>query len=224
MSTDLLRVYLDPAEICRWPDRHIGYPLAWTRRLLRAGGRDQSDLLPRIPDYVRELAGYRCVRCHHPYEDGGEWSRCDRLCTHMGPVRNREASLGDESPWVHHDLDAWGMPANEAMMDDGPDGYQVKRWEIEARWRILTVHHLNGIKHDCRWWNLAALCQRCHLSVQARVVMSRPYHGEHSDWFKPYVAGFYAWHYLGLELDRDETLARMDELLDLEHRQLRIGE
>jgi 5-methylcytosine-specific restriction endonuclease McrA len=29
---------------------------------------------------------------------------------------------------------------------------------------VLTVHHWNGDKHDNRDKNLAALCQRCHLS------------------------------------------------------------
>ena len=49
--------------------------------------------------------------------------------------------------------------------------------------------------------------------------MERAYDREHSDWFKPYAAGWYAWRYLGEELDRDETMARLDELLALEHRQ-----
>ena len=32
----------------------------------------------------------------------------------------------------------------------------------------LTVHHLNGDKSDCSDKNLVALCQRCHLHIQAR--------------------------------------------------------
>ena len=28
---------------------------------------------------------------------------------------------------------------------------------------MLTVHHLDGNKWNCELWNLAALCQRCHL-------------------------------------------------------------
>jgi hypothetical protein len=35
-------------------------------------------------------------------------------------------------------------------------------------------------------------------------------------WFKPYAAGWYAWSYLGEDLTREETMARMDELLALE--------
>lgn len=32
----------------------------------------------------------------------------------------------------------------------------------------LTVHHLDGDKSNCHDHNLVALCQRCHLHVQAR--------------------------------------------------------
>lgn len=81
----------------------------------------------------------------------------------------------------------------------------------------LTVHHLDNNKSNCAWWNLTALCQRCHLSIQGRVDMDRPWvMQEHTPWFRPYVAAFYAWKYLGEELTREETEARLDELLALE--------
>ena len=96
-------------------------------------------------------------------------------------------------------------------------------FDVRARWRILTVHHLTGswgnthaAKADCRWWNLAALCQRCHLSIQGRVRMAQTYPFEHSEWFRPFAAGYYASVYLGEELTREEAMARMDELLALE--------
>ena len=81
---------------------------------------------------------------------------------------------------------------------------------------VLTVHHWNGDKSDCRWWNLLALCQRCHLNIQARVDPEQPYMFEHSDWIKSYAAGFYAYKYLAKELTREQTEARLDELLALE--------
>lgn len=168
-------------------DRETGYPFAWDK-----GDED----MPAIKDLVRQQAGNRCVRCLHPYSQGaGEWSACDSQCKHGGPYR-------------------WWDPIDGRYYVS--DSAQVRGSGTEAQWRILTVHHLNGIKHDCRWWNLVALCQRDHLSVQGRVVMDRSYNGMHSDWFKPYAAGFYAWKYLGLDLDRQETLARLDELLALE--------
>ena len=45
--------------------------------------------------------------------------------------------------------------------EDAPDG------------TMLTVHHLDGNKMNCEWWNLAALCQRCHLRIQKTVVFFR---------------------------------------------------
>jgi hypothetical protein len=56
------------------------------------------------------------------------------------------------------------------------------RFKMEARWccehcfhahdpdagRCLTVHHLDGDKSNCAFENLVALCQVCHLHIQAR--------------------------------------------------------
>lgn len=76
----------------------------------------------------------------------------------------------------------------------------------------LTVHHADLNPANCRWWNLLALCQRCHLRIQSKVVLERPWIFEHSEWFVPYVAGYYA-HVLGLALDRDAVTARAAELI-----------
>lgn len=144
---------------------------------------------------VRAEAGYRCVRCGHPYEKGmGEWSPCDAQCSHGEPTR-----------WVDGAWPEGGLPHGE-----------TPKPVREAAWRTLTVHHLNGQKNDLRWWNLASLCQRCHLRIQRTVVMPRVFPYEHSEWFKPYAAGWYASIYLGEELTRAETMARLDELLALE--------
>lgn len=56
----------------------------------------------------------------------------------------------------------------------------------------LTVHHLDINPANCAWWNIPALCQRCHLTIQSKVVMERFWMFEHSKWFKPYLAGYYA--------------------------------
>lgn len=222
-----LRVYT-PAECGSG-----GYPLAWHESIKHA---------------VRAEAGNRCVRCGHPYvvgqsgvfEESDElhprrterdtgftqaaldavfeeraeelsdpqgarrtnWSPCDGRCRHGGPVRY---SLVGQSGWTLY---------------DGPDETVVGDADlIQAAWRILTVHHLDGDKRNCRWWNLAALCQRDHLTIQGKVRMDRRWLHEHSDWFKPYVAGYYAAVYLGEELTREQAIARQDELLALEHRQ-----
>lgn len=88
-----------------------------------------------------------------------------------------------------------------------------------ASGHTLTTHHLDMDPGNSAWWNLLALCQKCHLSIQAKVDLDRPWvMAEHSDWFKPYVAGFYAFKYLGLTLNREEVMARLDELLAVERR------
>lgn len=165
--SDPLRLY-DAADACK-----DGYPRAWHES---------------VKDAVREEAGYRCVRCGHPYRKGehgnGQWSPCDEQCSHPS-------------------LDIETM-------------YEEETGERAAMWRILTVHHLTGNKLDLRWWNLAALCQRCHLTIQGRVHMEQVFPFEHSEWFKPYAAGYYAATYLDEDLTREETMDRLDELLALE--------
>jgi hypothetical protein len=136
-----------------------------------------------IKHAVREDAGHRCVRCLHPYVKGaGEWSPCDAECRHGGPVR-----FG-------------GQEYDEPMGDLAVATTVAHGTPVDARWRILTVHHLDGNKGNCRWWNLVALCQRCHLQIQGKVKMERVYPWPHSEWFRPYVAGYYAWTYLGQEI------------------------
>lgn len=78
--------------------------------------------------------------------------------------------------------------------------------------RMLTVHHLDGDKANLAWWNLAALCQVCHLVIQGRVVMARMWFLTHSEWFKPYVAGYYA-HVHGLCEERAYVLLNLELLI-----------
>jgi hypothetical protein len=83
----------------------------------------------------------------------------------------------------------------------------------EERRRVLTVHHLDGDKGNGAWWNLLALCQVCHLQVQAKVDPARTYLWHHKRWLRPYVAGYYAHAVLGEELGRQEVEERLGELL-----------
>ena len=55
---------------------------------------------------------------------------------------------------------------------------------------MLTTHHLDMNKANVAWWNLAALCQRCHLSIQARVDFHQFYMLSHSLWLRPYLDGW----------------------------------
>ena len=79
---------------------------------------------------------------------------------------------------------------------------------------VLTVHHLDLDPSNCRWWNLPALCQRCHLKIQAKVVMERIWMLPHSTWFKPYVAGYYAFQF-GLPDHQEFVMGRIDKLIQL---------
>lgn len=114
-----------------------------------------------------------------------------------------------------------------------PDDWRqiAGRVKAEAGWRCvrchhrhdpetgytLTVHHLDLNPSNNRWWNLLPLCQRCHLRIQGRVDLARPWVMlPHSGWFRPYVAGYYAWRYLGAELSRDDVMADIDRYLSLE--------
>lgn len=173
-----------------------------------------------IKALVRACVEHRCVRCGHPYRQGehgnGEWSPCDEGCSHAGPLRWATFEKGTDWFYIEQgrENDGWApgslVQVTRAAVAPYPCGV------VHARWRILTVHHLDGDKANCRWWNLAPLCQRCHLQIQGRVQMARIWPWEHSEWFKPYVAGFYAWTYLGEELTRAEVMARLGDLLDLE--------
>lgn len=84
--------------------------------------------------------------------------------------------------------------------------------------RILTTHHFDGDKSNDAWWNLLALCQSCHLKIQGRVDPETPWFLEHSEWLKPYVAGFYAKKYEGKDITREEAIERIDQLLAHERR------
>lgn len=86
------------------------------------------------------------------------------------------------------------------------------RHEIESGY-VLTVHHMDMDPSNNKWWNLLALCQRCHLTIQAKVDIHRMYMFEHSEWFKPYVAGYYANQY-NYPDDREFVMKNIEWLLD----------
>ena len=79
---------------------------------------------------------------------------------------------------------------------------------------MLTVHHLDLNKSNCRWWNLVALCQRCHLRIQGKVDMDQSWMFDFSDWIKPYVAGYYAHRHRLPDL-KPWVLDHIDELIQM---------
>lgn len=160
---------------------------------------------PEVSLAVKIEAGFRCVRCGHP---NGRWSPPgeDHETNAMRLAVCVQESTGvriigteDGGAWLRCHL----TPCDEHCTHD-PDVRDH---------RVLTVHHLDGDKHNLAWWNLAALCQRCHLEIQGRVKMDQAYLHPHSTWFRPYYAGYIAYTKLGEQLSREEVMERMDELL-----------
>ena len=115
--------------------------------------------------------------------------------------------------------------------DYNPDGKEKRRLARESvgnicvrckspsvPGRILTTHHFDGDKSNDAWWNLLPLCQVCHLHIQGKVDPETPFFFEHTNWIKPYVAGFYAKKYEGKDLTRKQVEKRIEKLLAYERR------
>ena len=107
---------------------------------------------PMIAGKVKLDAGWRCLRCKHPHESPLRRIPCDSLCD---LTRHPEVAGAVE---VEFDLHFT---------------FTVYYKEPQKQ-RVLTVHHLDGDKANIRWWNLVALCQVCHLIIQAKVVLPVP--------------------------------------------------
>ncbi len=87
----------------------------------------------------------------------------------------------------------------EPMSGDYPDNWneiahaikEASDWKCERCGHpqdyCLTVHHLDMNKSNCEAYNLAALCQRCHLKMQAKIDMQHCYMYEHADWLKKHL-------------------------------------
>ena len=108
--------------------------------------------------------------------------------------------------------DNWNEIAMKVKQDAGWKCVRCGHGHDPRNGYCLTVHHLDLDPANCEWWNIPALCQRCHLQIQAKVVMERVWMLEHSAWFKPYVAGYYASKH-GHDTSREYVNANMDELL-----------
>ena len=72
----------------------------------------------------------------------------------------------------------------------------------------LTVHHLDNDKSNLARWNLAVLCQRCHLQVQGRMDIFQTYMFTLSDWFRPHYLGFLEAHHLNQTVEEFVSVER----------------
>lgn len=155
---------------------------------------------------VKIDAGFRCVRCGHPngvfVPDGRSVDTVlGGTITGVTFSELREYNV-EGGRWFRH---------HEFLCDE-----QCTHDPEVTDWRILTVHHLDGVKDNLAWWNLMPACQRCHLTIQGKVRMDQGYQLPHSRWFLPYVAGFYAHtHTLGHEPAREEIERDLTRYLTL---------
>lgn len=135
-----------------------------------------------------------------------ETSELERLEKMFGPMSTIDPS---DPRTIEEGLARMNEAAARTIQDNYPPEWPKIAFTVkeEAGWRCerckhihepatgycLTVHHLDGVKSNCSRWNLAALCQRCHLKIQARVKMNQLFFEDIldvSEWFKPHLEGF----------------------------------
>lgn len=163
-----------------------------------------------IAQQVKEEAGRRCVRCGHPSESPKVRIPCDGKCDLSRHIE--VMGIWALCKQIQREYDD-GF--SKATMDVNDYRDENGLW-TNQRQRVLTVHHLDGDKNNSKPYNLLSLDQVCHLQIQAIVILERPWIFEHSEWFKPYAAAWYAYKYLDEIISLDKARERMDDLLALE--------
>lgn len=89
--------------------------------------------------------------------------------------------------------DNWEQLVTQLRERFGMKCERCKREHDPESGYCLTVHHLDNNPRNNADWNLALLCQRCHLAIQGRVTMNQDFWEQMlpvSDWFKPHYEGY----------------------------------
>lgn len=88
--------------------------------------------------------------------------------------------------------DNWKEIAERRKKAEGYKCERCKHKHNPKKGYCLTVHHLDGDKSNNEDWNLAVLCQRCHLYMQGTVIMQQMLFDfvKVSNWFKPHLEGY----------------------------------
>ena len=112
--------------------------------------------------------------------------------------------------------DGWKEFANQLKEDAGWKCIRCGHPHDPENGYCLTVHHVTMNKAEPfeHWWAFLVLCQKCHLTIQAKVDLNQYWFFDHSSWFIPFAAGFYA-HINGLPESREYVMAHLEELLEL---------
>jgi hypothetical protein len=86
----------------------------------------------------------------------------------------------------------WPEIANRRKTEEGWKCERCGHKHEPESGHTLTVHHLDRDKANNAKWNLAVLCQRCHLSVQGRVSMRQMLFSNIpvSQWFQWHLDGY----------------------------------
>lgn len=143
---------------------------------------------PAIARATKDEAGWKCIRCRHPFDPAtGKALHCTLDCD---PERGLHLRFG-------------------RMIEQDPENVE---WLKKLS---LTVHHFDGDKSNNRWWNRMALCNSCHLKIQSSVIPERVWLWEHSEWAKVYIGGFFAFHFKQLEIPREIVEQEVDWFLSL---------
>lgn len=108
----------------------------------------------------------------------------------------------------------WGEIANDVKDEHNWQCIRCKHLHDPQGGYTLTVHHADMNPANNAWYNLLCLCQRCHLQIQAKVILERPWYLPHSEWFRPYVAGYFASRH-DLPTDKEFVFANVERLIAL---------
>ena len=116
-----------------------------------------------------------------------EWPEIAKAVKDLAGWRCRRCLHPHETPSNLVDCDRYCDPI-----------WHPETWELIPlrRQRILTVHHLDGRKLNMAHWNLAALCQVCHLFIQGITQHRMDIFYERKDfmatelWLRPYKDGW----------------------------------
>lgn len=150
---------------------------------------------PEIANRIKEQAGWCCERCGHPTEK--PWKAAAhryKFLADAGFLRGSNAVR-----WVCHRCEhvtRGNLLTGPVEMTSSPCIYGKPSPCLPScthpqngKQRVLTVDHLDGDKSNCDDWNLAVLCQVCHLQIQGKVRMKQSYAFPHSAWMQPHVDG-----------------------------------